>query len=121
MNTNDCLSQKAFTTLVCTFLSPVVRRYNKMSGRDRLCRVLEDVQRYARWNEEDGIGSTYGLTAYAVAWSVETLRLNQEVETTLHALNVRGIVVLLATLHEKCATQIEVTHYLNATLSRKAS
>lgn len=107
------LSKTVFVSRMMAFLRPSTRRYNKQSGSARLSNVLADIQRYARYNEEDGIAYTYGNTAYAVEWSVQSLRLNQEAEQALRAMDVRQLVNLVYDLHKACGVQIEVTYRLN--------
>ncbi len=110
---NNNFSAVDFTRRVTHYLQHVSRKYNKMAGKDRVKNVLLDIERYARYNDEDGISVTYGWTAYAVRWSIDTLRLNLEPEQSLESMNVRSLVELIHELHVKCPTQIDVTHYLN--------
>ena len=118
ITSNTNLSQSEFTQRVTQYLQHVTRKYNKMTGRERLQNVMLDIERYARYNDEDGIGVSYGWTAYAVRWSNETLRLNLAPEHALEAMNVRELVHLIHELNEQCPTQIDVTHYLNGKYTR---
>lgn len=114
VSANTDLTRAEFTRRVLAFLRPVSRRYNALEdGRKRLANVLADVQRYARYNEEDGISPVFGQTAYAIEWSVQSLRLNQAPEQALRAMKVREIVALIYDLRKACPTQIEVTYRLN--------
>jgi hypothetical protein len=110
---NNNLSKVDFIGRVTRYLQPVTRRYNKMAGRERVKSVLLDIERYARYNEEDGISVMYSFTAYAVRWSLDTLRLNLEPEHALEAMNVRELVTFIHELHVNCPTQGDVTKYLN--------
>jgi hypothetical protein len=114
LTTNNSLTKEAFISITTNYLHHVTRRYNKMDGRERLKNVMLDVERYARYNDEDGIGASYGWTAYAVRWSIDTLRLNQAPELALNAMNVRTLLTLVFELHQNCPTQIDVTRYLNS-------
>ncbi len=112
LDCNTHLSKEEFTKRVCTFLRPVSRKYNKLSGYERLKNVTLDIERYARWNEEDGIGIPYSWTSYALRWAYSSLRLPQDTEMALDAMNVRKLVELVHTCNEQCPTQGDVLHYL---------
>lgn len=111
--TTATLSKSEFVARTTVFLRPVTRRYNAMSGSARLEAVMRDICRYARYNEPDGIPATYNMVAYAVEWSMTTLRLNHGPEAALRAMKVRDLVGIVYDLHQACATQIEVTYALN--------
>jgi len=113
LTANSNLSKSDFTERVTHYLQHVTREYNKLPGRERMKNVLLDIERYARYNDGDGIGIAYSWTAYAVRWSYDTLRLNQAPEHALEAMKVRELVGLVHELHANCPTQIDVTHYLN--------
>lgn len=87
-----------------------VRRLNKMSGNTRLEYVLNRIQRV---REYDVVTHHQAMVAYAVVWSVQSLRLNHEPEQALRAMNTRQLVGLVYDLSKSCDTQIEVTYRLN--------
>ena len=113
LTSNSELTKSEFTQRVTHYLQHVTRKYNKMDGRERMNNVMLDIERYARYNDEDGISITFSWTAHAVRWSYDTLRLNQAPEHALEGMNVRELVQLVHDLHTACPTQIDVTHYLN--------
>ncbi len=117
---NSHLSKGEFTQRLVLYLQHVIRKYNNMDGRERMKNVLLDIERYARYNDEEGISVTYGWTAYAVRWSQETLRLNIPVEHVLESMKVREIIQLIHELHTACPTQIDVSHYLNDRYGKEA-
>jgi hypothetical protein len=112
---NNQLSKQEFASRVTSFLSKkTITRYNALPGRDRLKNVLLDIERYGKYNEEDGISISYNWTAYAIRWSNDTLRLNLAPEKALEAMKVKELLHLVYDLHRTCPTQIDVTHALNA-------
>lgn len=86
-----------------------VRALNRMADAKRLTEVLSRVQRLS-----DAVTPHQAMVAYAVEWSVQSLRLSQEAEQALLAMNVRQLVGLVYDLQKICTLQIEVTYKLNA-------
>lgn len=109
------LDPKTFTSHVTAFIGKrEISRYNaaEKSGSYRLSHVLGDVQRYARYNEEDGIPSQYGLTAYGISWSIDTGRVNGATHIALKAMSVRDLLTLIQRVHTHCANMGEIPAYL---------
>lgn len=86
------------------------RRLNKMSGYDRLAHVLVRIQRVV---EYEVVTRHQAMVAYAVEWSVSSLRLNQAPEQALLAMDTRQLISLVYDLAKTCPTQISVTYRLN--------
>ncbi len=115
ISANRQLSKQEFTARVTAFISKkTITRYNALSGRERLKNVLLDIERYGKYNDEDGISISYNWTAYAIRWSNDSLRLNLAPEKALEAMTVKELIHLVHELHTACPTQIEVTYALNA-------
>lgn len=109
------LDRKTFIARVTALMSKrEISRYNaaEKTGSYRLINVLNDVQRYARWNEEDGIPSQYGLTAYGIGWVVETGRVNGATHIALKAMSCRELFLLIHRVHEHCANIGQIASYL---------
>lgn len=105
------LDRSTFVSRAAAFIGA---RYNKVAATssDRLNGVLADVQRYARYNEEDGIPSSYGLVAYGLAWTIETGRVNGQTHIALKAMPVRRLLALVYALSANCANMGEYARYL---------
>jgi hypothetical protein len=113
--TLTALDRKSFVTRVTAFIGKrEISRYNagESFSSYRLEHVLADVQRYARYNEEDGIPSQYGLTAYGIGWAIETGRINGVTHIALKAMSVRELLILVHKVHEACANMGEIPAYL---------
>lgn len=106
--TSPATTKAAFISQVMRELN--ARRLNKMSGSARLSEVLRRIQIV---REYDVVSHHQAMVAYAVEWSVQSLRLNQEPEQALRAMDTRQIVSLIYDLSKACSTQIEVTYRLN--------
>lgn len=92
-----------------------VRGLNRLNGRQRLSEVLSRVQRL------EVVSAHQKMVAYAIVWSLESLRLNMEPEQALLSMNTRQLVGLVYDLSKACKTQIEVTYRLNAMYAQKAA
>ncbi len=105
------LDRQVFIARAAAFIGA---RYNKVAATssDRLNGVLADVQRYVRYNEEDGIPAAYGLTAYGLGWSIETGRINGQTHIALKAMTTRRLLALVQDLHSHCANMGEMPAYL---------
>lgn len=109
------LTRQEFLTRMTAFIGKrEISRYNAASPNSsyRLEHVLADVQRYAKYNEEDGIPSQYSLTAYGIAWTIETGRINGQTHIALKAMSVRDLFILIHKVHEHCANMSEIASYL---------
>ncbi len=107
------LDRKAFTERVLSFIGTSrIRAYNTQGGSYRLEHVLEDVMRYAKYQEEDGIPYVYNQAAYGIAWSVKTGRINGTSHVALKNMPVRKLVQLVYDVNEHCAHMGEVPAYL---------
>jgi hypothetical protein len=93
-----------------------VRRLNKMSGSARLAYVLARIQRVV---EYEVVTHHQAMIAYAVAWSIQSSRLNQEPEQAMRAMDTRALVGLVYDLGKSCSTMIEVTERLNTQFTPK--
>jgi len=111
MATTSTATTKA--TFVKTVLVEMgsVRRLNKMSEKERLAYVLSRIQRVV---EYEVVTRHQATVAYAVEWSLQSLRLNQEPEQALLKMDTRKLVGLIYDLSKACDTQISVTYRLNA-------
>lgn len=109
------LTSSLFTSRILTFITRrEVSRYNagEKTGSYRLTHVLADVQRYARYNEEDGIPAAYGLTAYGIAWAIETGRINGATHIALKAMTVATLLKLIYKVHSHVTNMGEIPAYL---------
>lgn len=98
-----------------TFIKSVMaemntRRFNKMSAASRLANVMQCIQTIVRY---EVVTAHVGMIAYAVAWSVQSARLNMEPEKALMAMDTRQLVGLVYDLSKACQVQIDVTNHLN--------
>lgn len=109
------LTRSEFTARVTAFIGKrEISRLNagSPSSSYRLERVLDDVSRYARYNEQDGIPAEYGNTAYGIAWAVQTGRINGLTHMALKAMSVRELFILIHKAHTTCANMGEIPAYL---------
>lgn len=109
MTTSTATTKAAFVSQVMRELN--ARRLNKMSGSVRLASVLARIQRV---REYDVVTAHQAMIAYAIEWSVNSLRLNMEPEQALLSMDTRQLVGLVYDLSKACKTQIDVTYRLNA-------
>lgn len=108
MTTSPATTKAAFVSQVMRELN--TRKLNKLSGSARLSEVLRRIQVI----REYGVVTPHqAMVANAVAWSVQSLRLSQEAEQALLAMDTRQIVSLVYDLSKTCSTQIDVTRCLN--------
>ena len=115
--TTTALDQKTFISRVTAFITKrEISRYNAASHTSsyRLITVLNDVQRYAKYNEEDGIPAQYAQTAYGIGWAIETGRINGVTHIALKAMSVRELLILINRVHVACNNMGEVPAYLHS-------
>lgn len=113
--TTPSLIRKDFIARMTAFITKrEASRYNaaEPTSSYRFTHVIDDVQRYARYNEEDGIPVQYGLTAYGIGWAVETGRVNGATHIALKAMSVRDLLILIHQVHAHCANMGEIAAYL---------
>ena len=109
------LTKSEFTARITAFIGKrEISRYNagSPSSSYRLEHVLGDVQRYARYNEEDGIPAVFGTTAYGIAWVIETGRVNGTTHIALKAMRVRDLLTLIYKVHTNCTNMGEIASFL---------
>lgn len=115
LTSTTTLIRKDFIARMTAFITKrEASRYNaaEPTSSYRLTHVLNDVQRYARYNEEDGIPSVYGLTAYGIGWAVETGRVNGATHIALKAMSVRDLLTLIHQVHAHCPIMSDIPAYL---------
>lgn len=119
MTTTTELTQKEFSARVKAFISAkYIRQYN--ASPTRLTEVLSHIQRFARYNEEDGIPYFYENTCYSIGWAVETGRVNGTVHMTLKALNVTEIINLVWDVAKHAPLTCNVPAYLIGRYTKEA-
>jgi hypothetical protein len=110
--TATALTSRQFVALICSFFSKAtMRRYNASPDFSsyRLEQVLGDVQRFARYGE---IPREFGLTAYGIAWSVDSGRINGATHIALKAMKCRQLLDLVHRVHMACSNIGEIPAYL---------
>lgn len=93
-----------------------VRRLNKMSGSARIDYVLARIQHVV---EYEVVTHHQSMVAYAIAWAIQSSRLNQEPEQAMRAMDTRALVGLVYDLSKSCSTMIEVVERLNEQFTPK--
>lgn len=113
--TKSELSLQEFSKRVRGFLGTKrIRDYNALpqTASGRLTGVLGDMQRYARYNEEDGISYLYEQVCYGILWSVETGRVNGATHVALKALKVADLIRLVFEAQRKTSVLAEMPAFL---------
>jgi hypothetical protein len=115
------LDRKVFISRSVAFMSRhEINLLDKLSDTSstRLNRVLGDVARYAKYNEEDGLPRSYHEACYGIQWSVQTMRLSAVTEIALRAMKVRELLVLIHEVQQSCKVMGEVPDYLDSRFAR---
>jgi hypothetical protein len=110
------LDKKVFTARVRAFISAkYITKYNAAEAHSdyRFNHVIGDIQRFAKYNEEDGIPFHYENICYGILWSVNTGRLSGQVVLAMRALKVAQLIALVHEVGEKFDTIVDIPMYLN--------
>lgn len=115
--TSPATTKAAFVKSVLVEMGSV-RRLNKMSGSARIDYVLARIQRVV---EYEVVSHHQSMIAYAIAWSIQSSRLNHEPEQAMRAMDTRALVGLVYDLSKTCPTIGDVPHCLNDMYKRVAA
>ena len=113
--TATVLSKKDFNTRVVSFIGKrEISRLNagEPHGSYRFDHTLETIQRYARYNEEDGIPYSFENICYGIRWSVETGRVGAQAVLAMRALKVSELIALVHEVGSKFDTIGDIPAYL---------
>lgn len=110
-STTTELTQKEFSRRVKAFISAkYIRQYN--ASPTRLTQVLSHIQRFARYNEEDGISYLYENVCYSIGWALETGRVSGVVHMAIKALSVADLIALIWDVAREAPLTCNVPAYL---------
>jgi hypothetical protein len=113
--TTTTLDKKVFTARVRAFISQkYITKYNAAEAHSdyRFNHVIEDIQRFARYNEEDGIPFSFENICYGIRWAVMTGRVNAQTVLAMRALKVSELIALVYEVGTKFDTIVEIPAYL---------
>jgi hypothetical protein len=116
MTTTSTLTKKEFTARVRAFISEkTITQYNSFVGQRatyRFERTIDDIQRYARYNEEDGIPYNFENICYGIVWAIRTGRVNAQTVLAMRAMKVGQLIALVYEVGTKFDTIAEIPAYL---------